>query len=106
MADNLHAEIEVEVEAEPVILDILLVSPICEQICVSSVFEKEVVAEKKEELPAVAEIKIEASEPVQKEVTEHKMVKTEAQAEPEEPQKSIVSEITNELAIKEKVTTE
>jgi len=37
---------------------------------------------------------------------EHGIVKTEAQAEPEDPQKSIVSETTNELATKEKITTE
>ena len=102
--DDLH--VEVEVKADPVVFDILLVSPICEQICVSSVSEKEVVAETKEELPPVAEMKIEASRSIQEKVTEHKMVKTEAQAEPEEPQKSIVSETTNELATKEKVTTE
>jgi hypothetical protein len=51
----------------------------------SSAVEKEVVAEKKEEPPAVAEIKIEASEPVQKVVTEPELVKKEAQTEPKEP---------------------
>jgi hypothetical protein len=63
-------------------------------------------SKKNEEPPSVADIKIEISEPVQREVMEHEMVKTEAQAEPEEPQKSIVSDITNELATKEKVMTE
>jgi hypothetical protein len=70
---------------EPVIADKLVVSPIGEQICMSSAVEKEVVAEKKEEPPAVAEIKIEASEPVQKVVTEPELVKKEAQTEPKEP---------------------
>lgn len=96
----------IQVDVQPVILAISLASPICEQIHMSSHFEKEVVAEKKEKPPAVAEIKIEAPQPVQKEVVEQEIEKKEAQAEPEEPQKSIVSEITNELATKAKVMAE
>ena len=103
-SDNLH--VVIELEAEPVVLDKVVASPSGEQMVMPAVSEKEVVAEKKEEPPAVTEIQIEASESVQKVVTEQELVKNEAQIEPEEPPKFIVSEATNELAAKEKAATE
>jgi hypothetical protein len=103
-SDNLH--VVIELEAEPVVLDKVVASPRGEQIGMTIESEKEVMAEKKEEPPVVAEIQIEASEPVQKVVTEQELAKNEAQIVPEEPPKSIVSEATNELAAKEKAATE